>query len=336
MATAAKKLSIFPTSWRVAGRDIIIVGGGEEALAKARLAVKTQARVKVIAREFHAGFAGLDLILIDAPFVADHLANAALVFVADDGVDGAGAIGAARVARVALNVVDQPELCDFYTPAIIDRAPVSIAISSEGEAPVLARILRAKIETVLSLHVGALALLAGSLRDRVADILPNGVRRRRFFEALATSSRIERVLAKGVPEARREAIRLLDSHAESPADNDEAPGIVWLIGAGPGAQDLLTLRALRLLQEADVIIHDDDVSEDVIQMGRRDAGRIISAAPGPQLAELVARGKKVVWLVDGDVSVASVDVVAGLGLAFQIVPGVGVEQGVPLGKSAVA
>lgn len=318
MRNSSQKLSIFPTSWRVADRDIIIVGGGEEALAKARLAVKTQGRVKVIARDFTANFTGLELELVAKPFSPEHLRDAALVFVADDGVDGLAAIDAARAQRVALNVVDKPELCDFYTPAIIERAPVSIAISTEGAAPVLARILRAKIEGVLSLNIGTLAQLAGAMRDRVADVLPNGVRRRRFFEALVTSPSLERSLEKGLPEARREAIRLLDAHA----DNDEGQGIVWLIGAGPGAQDLLTLRALRLLQEADVIVHGDDVSEQVIQMGRRDAGRIVSDAPIDQFADLVGQGKKVAWLVAGDISPETIKAVSALNISFQTVPGI--------------
>lgn len=332
MRYSSQKLSIFPTSWRVADRDIIIVGGGEEALAKARLAVKTQGRVKVIALDFSADFSGLELALIAEPFSPDHLADAALVFVADDGTDGLAAIKAARDQHVALNVVDKPELCDFYTPAIIERAPVSIAISTEGAAPVLARILRAKIEAVLSPNIGTLAQLAGSMRDRVADMLPNGVRRRRFFEALVTSPSLERALEKGEPEARREAIRLLDAHA----DNDEGQGIVWLIGAGPGAQDLLTLRALRLLQEADVIVHGADVSEQVIQMGRRDAGRIVSESPIDQFADLVKQGTKVAWLIAGDISPEAIAAVSALNISFQTVPGVEAGQSKSTQKIQVA
>lgn len=297
------KLNTFPVSIKVADRRIVIVGGGVEALNKARLAVKTTALVVVIAERIAADFSGLTIKLVERAFVAADLDGAALVFVADDGADGQAAIEAARAQGVPLNVVDRPELCDFYTPAIVDRAPVTVAISSEGDAPVLARLIRAKIEALLSPQTGAVARLAGELRDRVGKLLPDGAARRRYYEALVTSGEVGRALEQGAPEGRREALRLLDAHA----GREAADATVWLIGAGPGAEDLLTLRAQRLLQEADVIVHDRYVPELVAQMGRRDAERVLlddGAANESHINDLLLKlskqNQKVAWLMSGD------------------------------------
>lgn len=298
-------LKTFPVSMKVAGRRIVIVGGGDEAMNKARLAVKTEAEIVIISRNVEADFSQMPVTVIERAFVPCDLFGTAMVFVADHGPDGVAAKLAARAAGIPLNVVDVPEECDFFTPAIVDRAPISIAIASEGEAPVLARLVRAKIEALLSPNLGALARLAGGLRDRVATLLPDGDQRRRFYEALVTSPRVEAALEAGAGQGAAE--ELLDVHALT-ANSD---GIVWLIGAGPGAEDLLTLRAQRLLQEADVIVHDQLVPDLVVQMGRRDAERIsVGKAKGHHsftqakinalLIRLAREGKKVARLKSGD------------------------------------
>ncbi len=327
-------LKTFPVSYKVADKRIVIVGGGEEAMAKARLAVKTAAEVVVVARAIEADFADMPVTVIERPFDARDLDGAALVFVADDGPNAGPAKRAARAAGLPLNVVDVPHECDFYTPALIDRAPVSVAISSEGDAPVLARMVRAKIEAVLSPNLGPLARLAGDLRDKVTAMLPAGPRRRRYYEDLVTSAQVESALDLGVSEAWQEAVGLLERHA---ADRSDA-GSVWLIGAGPGAEDLLTLRAQRLLQEADVIVHDQLVPDLVVQMGRRDAERIsVGKAKGHHsisqsrinatLVRLAREGKKVARLKSGDPMVfgrAGEEIAAlrDAGIAYSIVPGV--------------
>src|SRR5688500_4551113 len=248
-------LNTFPVSIKVRGQRIVIVGGGEEALNKARLATKTTASVVIVSPHVEADFSTLPVTVLARAFAPGDLEGAALCFVADHGPDGEAAKAAARARGVPLNVVDVPDECDFFTPSIVDRAPVTVAISSEGDAPVLARLVRAKIEAALSPDLGAVARLAGSLRDRVAALLTKP-QARRFYEALVTA-----------PSPDIES--LLERHAA-----DGGAGIVWLIGAGPGAEDLLTLRAQRLLQEADVIVHDQLVPAAVIEMGRRDAERI--------------------------------------------------------------
>lgn len=330
-------LNTFPVSLKVKGQRIVIIGGGADAMNKARLAVKTTARVDVFSCVFTADFSGFDtelLTLHQRALQKSDLDGAVMVFVADHGPDGALAKVLAREARIPLNVVDVPGECDFYTPAIVERAPISIAISTEGDAPVLARMIRAKIEAMLSPNLGGLARLAGDLRDRVAKFLPDGDRRRRYYEALMTSSDVSGALDIGVSEAWGEAVGLLQQHAE----DVDGKGAVWLIGAGPGAEDLLTLRAQRLLQEADVIVHDQLVPEAVVQMGRRDAERVLvgkakghhsfsQAQINALLVRLARQGKRVVRLKSGDPMVfgRAGEEIAALrkaGIAYSIVPGV--------------
>lgn len=312
-------LNTFPLSFKVEGRRIVIVGGGEEALNKARLATKTTATVVVVARSIEADFAGLPVTVAGRPFAPADLEGAALCFVADHGPDGEAAKAAARERGVPLNVVDVPGACDFFTPALVERAPLTVAVSSEGDAPVLARLVRARIEALLPPELGAVARLAGSLRERVARLLTKP-QARRFYEDLVTA-----------PEPDVEA--LLAAHA-SPG----GAGVVWLIGAGPGAEDLLTLRAQRLLQEADVIVHDRLVPDAVVEMGRRDAERIAvgkerghhsftQAQINALLVRLARDGKRVARLKGGDPMIfgragEELEALRKAGIAYRIVPGV--------------
>jgi len=325
------ELNTFPVSYKVQGQRIVIVGGGEEALNKARLVTKTTALVVIVSSNIEADFSELPVTVLARPFEDADLVDAALVFVADHGPDGDAAKRAARVRRVPLNVVDVPEECDFYTPSIIDRAPVTIAVATEGDAPVLARLIRARIEAALSPNLGALAKLAGSMRDKVAALLP-GTRARRYYEELVTSPEVEVALLRGQGAVKAET--LLAQHA---AEGD-SPGVVWLIGAGPGAEDLLTLRAQRLLQEADVIVHDHLVPAAAVEMGRRDAERILvgkqkghhsftQAEINALIVRLGKAGKRVARLKGGDPMVfgragEEIDALKAAGIAYHIVPGV--------------
>jgi uroporphyrin-III C-methyltransferase/precorrin-2 dehydrogenase/sirohydrochlorin ferrochelatase len=254
----------------------------------------------------------------DRAFEASDLDGAALCFVADDGPDGEAAKAAARARGIPLNVVDVPDECDFYTPSIVDRAPLTVAISTEGDAPVLARLVRARIEALLSPNLGAVARLAGSLRDKVAARLSKPAARR-FYEDLVAA-----------PDADLEG--LFEAHEA------KTTGVVWLIGAGPGAADLLTLRAQRLLQEADVIVHDHLVPDAVVEMGRRDAERIsvgkraghhsfTQAQINALIVRLAAEGKRVARLKGGDPMMfgrvgEEIAALRKAGIAYQIVPGV--------------
>jgi uroporphyrin-III C-methyltransferase/precorrin-2 dehydrogenase/sirohydrochlorin ferrochelatase len=309
-------LNTFPVSYKVKGQRIVIVGGGEEALNKARLAIKTTASVVILSREIIDQFRDIPAEF-SSEFEPGLLDGTALVFVAERGELAEQVKLEARRRGIPVNVVDTPEECDFYVPSIVDRAPLTVAVSTEGDAPVLARLVRARIEAMLAPDVGRLAKLAGSLRGRVAASLGK-LQARRFYEDLVTGA--------GEPEA------LLEAHAA------EAAGEVWLIGAGPGAEDLLTLRAQRLLQAADVIVHDQLVPDAVIEMGRRDAERIsvgkekghhsfTQAQINALIVRLARAGKRVARLKSGDPMVfgRAGEEVAALrkaGLRYQIVPGV--------------
>ncbi|HHG89035.1 MAG TPA: siroheme synthase [Devosia sp.] len=328
-------LDIFPVSFKVRNRTIVIAGGGHEALVKARLATKTSAHVRVFASKFEAGFSALDVEVVTRGLEGNDLEGAALVFVASCGPDAELAISEARRKNIPVNIVDQPEECDFYTPAIIDRAPVSIAISTEGAAPVLARLVRGKIEGALVPHLGTLARVAGDFRRIAARRLLDGLQRRRFFEDLLGDEFSHG--AENESELRLRASNLLNEHAAHPPN----AGRVWLVGAGPGAADLLTLRAQRLLQSADTIVFDAEVPEALVEMGRRDARAILreDSTAGAQanldktsglLTRLGTADQRVVYLMNGErfLSGAADILVSELekaGIRAMAVPGVGVS-----------
>jgi len=325
------QLNTFPLSYKVQGQRIVIIGGGEEALNKVRLVTKTTAQVVIISRHIEPLFTGFAVELIERAFVPDDLDNAALVFVAEESADADLAKAEARARNIPLNVVDVPAECDFYTPSIVDRAPLTIAISTEGDAPVLARLVRARIEAMLSPRLGKIASLAGRLRKTTESLIQDGAARRRFYEALVTSPEIEAAEQNG--QGLQAATELLHQHVAG-----ASKGVVWLIGAGPGSEDLLTLRAQRLLQEADVIVHDQLVPTVVVDMGRRDAERIdVGKAKGHHsfsqaqintlIVRLAAAGKRVARLKSGDPMIfgRAGEEIAALrkaGIAYQIVPGI--------------
>ena len=328
------RLNTFPLSFKVRGQRIVIIGGGEEALNKVRLVCKTSAEVRVISRQVEADFSGFAVEVVERGFEAADLDGVALVFVAEAGADAELAKVTARARNIPLNVVDVPDQCDFYTPSIVDRAPLTVAISSEGDAPVLARLVRARIEAMLPPGFGKMASLAGSLRKRVESLIHTGPGRRRFYEALLASPQVEAAVDASPVAGRYQAEMLLARHQ----GNAEGAGIVWLIGAGPGSEDLLTLRAQRLLQQADVIVHDQLVPDAVVQMGRRDAEQIaVGKAKGHHsfsqaqintlLVRLAREGKKVARLKSGDPMVfgragEEISALRKAGLDYRIVPGV--------------
>jgi uroporphyrin-III C-methyltransferase/precorrin-2 dehydrogenase/sirohydrochlorin ferrochelatase len=330
------KLSAFPVFMRVEDRAVVVVGGGAEAFAKARLMSQSQARLTVVAEavdpEFALWLAGGDTRLVAKPFSPDLIAGAALVFAAsgDEAADRE-VVRAARAAGIPVNAVDRPALCDFYTPAIVNRAPVTVAIGTEGAGPVLAQMIRARIEQMLSPSLGALAVLAASYRSAVEHLLPQGSARRAFWSAFFSGAPARSLEIGDMAEARAAADDLLARRAAR-------AGHVALVGAGPGAEDLLTLRAQRLLMEADVIVHDALVPEAIVAMGRRDATRIAagkrkgchSKTQGEinvLLVELGREGRRVVRLKAGDPLVfgRAGEELAALreaGISHEVVPGV--------------
>lgn len=327
-------LNTFPLSYKVRGKRIIIVGGDDEALNKVRLVSKTTALIEIYASEPMADFSAWPVNVFARAVTEADIAGAALVFVAEESAAAEIAKAEARRLGIPLNVVDVPAECDFYTPSIVERAPLTVAISSEGDAPVLARLVRAQIEALLAPGLGKVARLAGSLRHRVESLIHDGASRRRYYEALVASPAVERAVSASPVAGIAAAEQLLAQHVGAGAGQ----GVVWLIGAGPGSEDLLTLRAQRLLQQADVIVHDQLVPQAVVQMGRRDAEQIcVGKARGhhsfsqAQINTLIVRlageGKKVARLKSGDPMVfgRAGEEIAALrktGIGYEIVPGV--------------
>lgn len=331
-----RKLSVFPAFHKVAGRRVVVVGGGVEAANKIRLLSETKAEIVVYAPSLDKE-TGAALIAARgdwrgaAPTAAD-LTGAALVFSATGTEEGDREIWAlAHESGVPVNCVDRPELCDFYTPAIVNRAPLAVAVGSEGVAPVLSRHVRARIETLLAPAFGDLAGLADKLRDRVTRALPSGDTRRRFWARFFSGSVAEKVFAGRLADAEVDALRILEI-------DPLTSGHVSLVGAGPGAEDLLTLRAQRALQEADVIVYDRLVPEAVVSQGRRDARRVYvgkakgaHAATQAEINALIVNeaknGHRVVRLKSGDPLIygrAGEEIAAlrAAGVSFDIVPGV--------------
>lgn len=330
------RLDVFPTFFKVEGRQVCVVGHGGEAAAKVRLLSETNARIEVIAPSIEPvlaeAIAASGARHVAEPFRAELIAGAALVFSAreDDVLDGE-VVQAAHGLGIPVNAVDKPHLCDFYTGALINRAPVAVAVTSTGVGPVLARHIRARIEAMLPSATGELARLAESFRTTVASLIQNGSARRRFWARFFSGSVAANIYAGQPEKARMDAQRLLNGAL------DEA-GFVWLVGAGPGAEDLLTLRAQRLLQEADVIVHDALVPAAVVSMGRRDAERIhVGKRKGAHsisqkeisrlLVRLAKEGRKVVRLKSGDPMVfgraaEEMEALKEAGIGFEVVPGV--------------
>ncbi len=321
---------------RVAERAVVIVGGGEEAFAKARLLAQSSAELTVIAeradRAFAEWAAGNGVAMIAEPFNTSHIEGAALVFAAtgEEEADIA-VVHAARAAGIPVNAVDRPELCDFYTPALINRAPLAVAIGTEGAGPVLAQKIRMQIERLLPPSLGALASLAAAYRATVETLVEKGSARRSFWNAFFAGETARRVEIGDADGARRTVESLL-LHPEA---NE---GHVALVGAGPGAEDLITLRAHRLMMEADVIVHDALVPEAVVALGRRDAERVAAgkrkgchtksqAEINELLVALARAGKRVVRLKSGDPLVfgrAGEEMAAlrDAGISYEVVPGV--------------
>lgn len=332
------RLGYFPMSYDVAGRFVVVVGNGEQALQKLRLLARTQARLVLCAARASAELVRFardhGVIHLIAEPDAARLAGAALVFIAmEDEVQDARIALIARAAGVPVNVVDRPHLSDFAVPAIVDRAPVSIAIATDGHAPVLAQKVRALVEALLPPGFGRLGALAASIRETVNLRLAEGAPRRRYWSALFEGRAADAALAGETDRAEIMALKALEDVRHAAPE-----GKVFLVGAGPGAEDLLTLRAQRLLQTADIIVHDALVPETVIAMGRRDARRIaVGKRKGrhsvPQaeidalLVDLARAGHRVVRLKAGDPMIygRAGEEIAALrraGVPCEIVPGI--------------
>jgi len=339
---SADAMEFLPILLDIREQPCLVVGGGEVAARKAALLLRAGARVTVLApalsAAFDADFAAARIVHSAASFRDEDLTEYVVVIAAtnDDAVNRAVA-AAAKARRIPVNVVDQPALCSFILPSIIERAPLIVAVSSGGASPVLARLLRARLESLIPAGYGRLAALAGAFRDRVkARFKPP--ERRRFWERVLQGPIAELVFNGRDDEARKALQEALDDTRLALGG-----GEVSLVGAGPGDPDLLTFRALRLMQQADVVVYDRLVSRPILELVRLEAERIYAgkerakhALPQEDINHLLVRlareGKRVVRLKGGDPFIfgrggEEIDTLAAEGIPFQVVPGITAAAG---------
>ncbi|HEX7384174.1 MAG TPA: siroheme synthase CysG [Burkholderiaceae bacterium] len=314
-------MQFLPVFLNVRDEPCLVIGTGQVAARKAALLRRAGAQVTMTTE-----------------FRAEELERYALAIAAtsDQQVNRAVA-AAARARRIPVNVVDQPELCTFIMPSIIERAPLTVAISSGGASPVLARLLRARLESIIPAAYGRLAALAGEFRDRVKARF-KGPERRRFWERTLQGPIAELVLAGRDAEARRALAAALEDTRLA-----FSGGEVALVGAGPGDPDLLSFRALRLMQQADVVVYDRLVSKPILDLVRTEAERIYAGKERAMhtlaqedinalLVRLAKEGKRVVRLKGGDPFIfgrggEEIDTLAAEGIPFQVVPGITAAAG---------
>ncbi|MCP3672881.1 MAG: uroporphyrinogen-III C-methyltransferase, partial [Gammaproteobacteria bacterium] len=339
-------MEFLPIFLKSKDQRIAVVGGGVAAARKVDILMRSKCDITVYASEL-----GAELHVLKTANKIEHCTDPVTV----ENLKGCiAAIGAAKnadenialselakVASVPVNIVDNPPLCDFIMPATVDRSPIIIAVSSSGTTPLLARLLRSRIETAIPAAYGRLAEFAGSYRDRVKVAVTDGKRRLRFWEVMTNGPIAEHILAGKHTEATTLADRMLDETSQ--ADETLTKGEVYLVGAGPGDPDLLTFRALRLMQQADVVLYDALLGDGILDMVRRDAERIYvgkkkddHALPQEGISELLIRlakeGKRVLRLKAGDPFTfgrggEEIEALTEQAIAFQVVPGITAAHG---------
>jgi uroporphyrin-III C-methyltransferase / precorrin-2 dehydrogenase / sirohydrochlorin ferrochelatase len=337
-------MQALPIFFNISNRLCVVIGGGDVAMRKVTMLLKADAAITLYSPEICHELQDLadakKIKYIKANFEKDQLQGACLVIAATD--DEATNIAVSEVAKaqnIPVNVVDAPDLCTFTMGSIIDRSPVVIAVSSEGNAPVLARYIRTKIETMLPASYGRIAAIAGEFREQVKAKFSTTQARRIFWENVLQGPMVERVLA-GQEQAARELLQDILNDADTTANKGE----VYLVGGGPGDPDLLTFRALRLMQQCDVCVYDKLVSPEVMELVRRDAELIFVGKSRDQhtmpqeeinelLATLALQGKRVLRLKGGDPFIfgrggEEIETLMERGVPFQVVPGITAANGV--------
>lgn len=337
-------MQFLPLFFSLKDRPVLIVGGGEVALRKASLLVKANAMVHVISLNVKPELDALisksgGQVYTRAFEKNDALGKTLIVAATDNKEINARIAKDAGELNIPVNVVDQPELCSFIFPAIVDRSPIIAAVSSGGSSPVLARILRAKLETVLPSAYGRLAQLAEKYRIQVKQTFSHVNLRRGFWEKVLTGPVADLVFAG----KEHEAEALLSKELNSKTETKRELGEVYLVGAGPGDPDLLTFKALRLMQQADVVLFDRLVSQPILDLCRRDAqminvGKARSDHLVPQeginqlLVDYAKKGHRVLRLKGGDPFIfgrggEEIQELTENGVPFQVVPGITAAAG---------
>lgn len=338
-------MNLFPIFLNLQDRPAVVIGGGDVAERKVSLLMDAGARVTVVSPVLTSNLQGW---LADGcishrqgTYEDSDLDGAAIIIAATDDKEVNERVSALGKDRgVPVNVVDNPDLCSFITPSIIDRSPVQIAVSTGGSSPVLARCLRSKLETMIPSAYGRLATMLDEYRDKAKEAFATVDERRHFWEEVLAGPIVEMVMS-GQDDQARKAID--DAFAEVGTEKKEEVGEVYLVGAGPGDPDLLTFRALRLMQQADVIVYDRLVSKTILDMCRRDADRVYvgkerdnHALPQEDINELLARlakeGKRVCRLKGGDPFIfgrggEEIETLLQHGVPFQVVPAITAASG---------
>ena len=340
-------MDFLPIFRDVRDQTVIVAGGGTVAARRVEIALRAGAHVKLfaesIAEDDFANLRGHERLehFSRCPRPAD-FDGAALAFAACRRYDDDRKIAdMARAAKVPVNVADRPELCDFIMPSIVDRAPIVVAVSSSGASPILARMIRARLETMLPAAFGKLAAFAGDIREKVMTRLKNPENRRRFWERI-----LEGPLATLVFSGDDQTARTLLERELTAAAAEEREGVsgeVYLVGCGPGDPDLLTFKALRLMQKADVVLYDRLLGDGILNLVRREAERIYvgkregdHAVPQEEISDMLVRlareGKRVLRLKGGDPFIfgrggEEIEKLAENHIPFQVVPGVTAASG---------
>jgi uroporphyrin-III C-methyltransferase/precorrin-2 dehydrogenase/sirohydrochlorin ferrochelatase len=333
-------MDYLPAFHNVRGKLCLVVGGGEVATRKAGVLLEAGAVVRVVAPKIEPDLArqpGVESIV--ARFEPQHLEGTVMVIAATNDRDVNRQVSElAQLRKLPVNVVDDPELCSFIMPAILDRSPLMVAFSSGGGSPVLTRMMRGKLETVIPQNYSRLAAFAVRFRELVKERVTNPPKRRIFWESALDGVVAEKVLAGDEGSAEALLKQMLES------EDNILRGEVYLVGAGPGDPDLLTFRALRLMQKADIVVYDNLVSKTIVDMTRRDAQRIFVGKKRAdhtmrqeEINELLVRlakdGKRVLRLKGGDPFIfgrggEEIETLAAEGIPFQVVPGITAASGV--------
>lgn len=335
-------MDYLPVFINITQNPCLVVGGGNIAYRKIKLLLKANAQVHCVAREFCDSIAQLTengtITATKKDFEPSDINTQVLIIAATDNKTLNTEVSTlAKAVNIPVNVVDSPDLCSFIIPSIVDRSPIVIAVSSAGKAPVLARLIRTKLEGIIPNAYGKLAELAGSLREQVKAKFSHIEDRRYFWEKAFLGVVAEKVFAGKINEAKQDLQTQLDKSVDSEI------GEVYLVGGGPGDPDLLTFKALRLMQQADVILYDRLVSNEVMELVRRDAeliyvGKERDNHSVPQgdinqlLVDLAKQGRRVCRLKGGDPFIfgrggEEIETLAENGVPFQVVPGITAASG---------
>ncbi|MCW8109340.1 siroheme synthase CysG [Alteromonas ponticola] len=337
-------MQYFPAFIDTTSLTCLIVGAGNVAARKLELVLKTQAQIIVVADHVSPAVAELaqspNVKLHQRKFREHDLAEVGMVFVCTaDTQLNEHIYRLAKPRNILVNVVDNTPLCQFITPSIIDRSPITIALSSGGAAPVLLRHLRQKLESVIPQHISKLGDFAQRARDKVKQVLRGVTARRNFWETIFEGD-VAELIEKNQDE---KAQRLFDQTLSLAATEQQHAGQVYLVGAGPGDADLLTFRALRLMQKADVVIYDRLVSAQILELVRRDAEKLyvgkaksLHSVPQDEINALIVQraqqGQRVVRLKGGDPFIfgrggEEIASLVDAGIDFQVVPGITAASG---------